>query len=251
MQVGGGIAGDALPSGLGPFVTLHLPPEGNHCDHSWHAPTVVGMTADFKPRGQPRPLSKQHCTPRHSQKTPRSNTRTLAPLPALPRSPVSLPPRPLARPPPERAVSYCKYPPAGQRSVAYPVRAVYRKGVGVPALARYLEDANDETEVSERLRPARVSGAPVVGGAAAVTEMAGGGGLRLGGVLPAHAWRGIRGKWEWTPTWVRGGRGDPPARLWCRRRWMNSGAAGKQRACCIERQLCRARVFSRLVHPTL
>ncbi|KAI8465997.1 MAG: Pyruvate/Phosphoenolpyruvate kinase-like domain-containing protein [Monoraphidium minutum] len=46
-----------------------------------------------------------------------------------------------------RAVSYCKYPPEGLRSAAYPVRAVYRKGVGTPALAQYLRDANRETEV--------------------------------------------------------------------------------------------------------
>eukprot|EP00879_Flechtneria_rotunda_P019568 GHRR01020557.1.p1 GENE.GHRR01020557.1~~GHRR01020557.1.p1 ORF type:complete len:182 (+),score=47.94 GHRR01020557.1:2-547(+) len=47
----------------------------------------------------------------------------------------------------QQAVSSCLFPPAGQRSVAYPVRAVYRKGVGAPALARYLQDANKELEV--------------------------------------------------------------------------------------------------------
>jgi 2-keto-3-deoxy-L-rhamnonate aldolase RhmA len=47
----------------------------------------------------------------------------------------------------ERAVSYCKFPPQGRRSVAYPVRAVYKKGVGPEALGRYLRDANGETEV--------------------------------------------------------------------------------------------------------
>eukprot|EP00882_Tetradesmus_deserticola_P031594 GHRQ01035734.1.p1 GENE.GHRQ01035734.1~~GHRQ01035734.1.p1 ORF type:complete len:268 (+),score=93.02 GHRQ01035734.1:101-904(+) len=47
----------------------------------------------------------------------------------------------------EQAVSYCRFPPDGQRSVAYPVRAVYRKGVGVPALSRYLREANQEVQV--------------------------------------------------------------------------------------------------------
>uniref|UniRef100_A0A383VZ87 HpcH/HpaI aldolase/citrate lyase domain-containing protein n=1 Tax=Tetradesmus obliquus TaxID=3088 RepID=A0A383VZ87_TETOB len=47
----------------------------------------------------------------------------------------------------QQAVSYCLFPPDGQRSVAYPVRAVYRKGVGVPALAQYLREANREVEV--------------------------------------------------------------------------------------------------------
>ncbi|GBF93514.1 2,4-dihydroxyhept-2-ene-1,7-dioic acid aldolase [Raphidocelis subcapitata] len=46
-----------------------------------------------------------------------------------------------------RAVAACKYAPAGRRSVAYPVRAVYSKGAGPAALAEYLRTANDETEV--------------------------------------------------------------------------------------------------------
>eukprot|EP00775_Hariotina_reticulata_P005762 gene5762-6002_t len=47
----------------------------------------------------------------------------------------------------EQAVSYCYFPPEGQRSAAYPVRAVYPKGVGAPGLARYLQEANREVEV--------------------------------------------------------------------------------------------------------
>lgn len=47
----------------------------------------------------------------------------------------------------ERAVSYCKFPPEGRRSASYPVRAVYRKGAGPGALARYLREANAEAEV--------------------------------------------------------------------------------------------------------
>ena len=46
----------------------------------------------------------------------------------------------------ERAVAACKYAPQGERSVAYPVRAVYRKGTGAAALAEYLRTANRETE---------------------------------------------------------------------------------------------------------
>jgi hypothetical protein len=46
-----------------------------------------------------------------------------------------------------RAVSCCKYPPEGSRSVAYPVRAVYKKGVGPAALGEYVKTANRETEV--------------------------------------------------------------------------------------------------------
>lgn len=47
----------------------------------------------------------------------------------------------------EMAVSHCLFPPQGQRSVAYPVRAVYHKGVGGPGLSRYLKEANSEVEV--------------------------------------------------------------------------------------------------------
>lgn len=51
----------------------------------------------------------------------------------------------------ERAVAACKYPPDGGRSIAYPVRAVYKKFASSPspsaALADYLSSANRETEV--------------------------------------------------------------------------------------------------------
>eukprot|EP00878_Enallax_costatus_P038289 GHUV01043481.1.p1 GENE.GHUV01043481.1~~GHUV01043481.1.p1 ORF type:complete len:149 (+),score=41.58 GHUV01043481.1:362-808(+) len=53
----------------------------------------------------------------------------------------------------EEAVSYCLFAPQGQRSVAYPVRAVYHKGVGGPGLSRYLAEANKEVEVWLQVRP--------------------------------------------------------------------------------------------------
>ena len=63
-----------------------------------------------------------------------------------------------------RAAQYCKYPPGGLRSVAYPVRAVYRKGVGVGALASYLRDANQETEVGTHPRARTSAPEPPQGG---------------------------------------------------------------------------------------
>lgn len=46
-----------------------------------------------------------------------------------------------------QAVSYCLYPPAGVRSVAYPVRASLKQGASGQDLATYLASANKKVEV--------------------------------------------------------------------------------------------------------
>lgn len=47
----------------------------------------------------------------------------------------------------EEAVSYCLYPPQGQRSVAGDIGAVFKRGTGVAVLSEYLKSANKEVEV--------------------------------------------------------------------------------------------------------
>jgi 2-keto-3-deoxy-L-rhamnonate aldolase RhmA len=58
----------------------------------------------------------------------------------------------------EQAVSYCLFPPQGVRSAAYPVRAVYPKGVGAAGLSRYLQEANKDIEVWLQVRGTRGGG---------------------------------------------------------------------------------------------